>query len=101
MPMNQTQNIRSSQPVHISHIVNENDLLYVSRVLMMLREMKFDEVRPMDKASSNYERFVNAVKSIINARLDRTFDFEIEFNPDCTKLKKLRLFTTISNNTNL
>lgn len=86
----QTQmNTRSEMPIHISQIINENDLVYVSNVLSLCKEMESNEVRSMDKSHPNYQRFVNALKSIMNAKLDRTFGFEIEFNPDYSKFKKI------------
>lgn len=84
--------------MRIQDIVNENDLIYVSRVLLMLREMKMDEIRPLDKTNPNYDRFVNTVKSIIDLRMTQPFGFEIEFNPDYTKFKKLTRTTTAIEN---
>lgn len=80
-----------SNPQSIRDIISENDLVYASRVLWLCREMKIDEIRPLDPSNENYNRFVGVVKSIIDLRLDESFGFKMEFNPDYTKLKKLNL----------
>ena len=62
---------------------------YPHKVLDMLKEMFIGEVRPLDVTNKNYVRFVSTVKGIINAKLDRAWGFEIDFNPDYTKFRKL------------
>lgn len=83
--------ISHSNPQSIRNIIDENELVYASRVLWLLREMKPDEVRPLDPKSSNYTRFVNVVKSLIDLKLPEQFGFYVEFNPSYTKLKKVEL----------
>jgi len=80
-----------SSPKRIRDIVDENELIYASRVLWLLREMAMDEIRPLDPTNYNYERFVGVVKSIIDLKLDQSFGFNIEFNPNYTAIKKLAL----------
>lgn len=63
---------------------------YPHKVLMMIHtEMGVGEVRALDKSHNNYQRFVDTVKSLMDKNLDRSFGFEIEFNPDYTKFRKL------------
>jgi len=83
-----SQNIPSN-PQRIRDIVDENELIYASRVLWLLREMQPDEVRPLDPKNLNYQRFVNVVKSLMDIRLPEQFGFYVEFNPTYTALKKL------------
>jgi hypothetical protein len=52
-------------------------------------EMQPDEIRPLDPNSPNYNRFVTTCKALIDAKLPQEWGFEIEFNPDYTKMKKL------------
>jgi len=85
-----SQNTLSS-PQRIRDIVDENELIYASRVLWLLREMDMDEIKPLDPTNSNYQRFVNVVKSLIDLKLPEQFGFYVEFNPDYTKLKKVEL----------
>ncbi len=87
--MNQTS---LSSPKRIRDIVDENELIYASRVLWLLREMAMDEIRPLDPTNSNYQRFVNVVKSLMDIGLPEQFGFSVEFNPDYTKLKKTTTF---------
>lgn len=81
----------SENPQSIRNIIDENELVYASRVLWLCREMQMDEVRPLDPTNSNYERFVGVIKSIIDLKLDQSFGFIIEFNPTFTAIKKLAL----------
>lgn len=80
-----------SNPQRIRDIVDENELVYASRVLWLLREMAMDEIKPLDPTNSNYQRFVNVVKSLMDIKLPEQFGFYVEFNPDYTKLKKVEL----------
>jgi hypothetical protein len=86
--MNQTSH---SNPQRIRDIVDDNELVYASRVLWLLREMAMDEIKPLYTTNSNYQRFVNVVKSLIDLKLPEQFGFSVEFNPDYTKLKKIEL----------
>ena len=80
---------RSENPQSIRNIIDENELVYASRVLWLCREMQVDEVRKLDPTNSNYTRFVGVIKSIIDLKLDQSFGFNMEFNPTFTALKKL------------
>ena len=80
-----------SNPQSIRNIIDENELVYASRVLWLCREMHMDEVRPLDPTNSNYTRFVGVIKSIIDLKLDQSFGFNIEFNPNYTAIKKIAL----------
>lgn len=83
-----SQNTHSS-PKRIRDIVDENELIYASRVLWLLREMAMDEIKPLDPTNSNYQRFVNVVKSLMDIKLPEQFGFYVEFNPTYTALKKV------------
>lgn len=62
---------------------------YSVKVLEMLQSMDIGEVRQLDKASANYDRFVHYVKQIMDKQIDRSFGFEIEFNGNFTAFRKL------------
>jgi choline kinase len=87
--MTQQTECHSKTARKLNEIIEENDLIYASRVLWLLKEMTIGQVRQMDKTNANYERFVGTVKSIIDFNLPQTFGFEIDFNPDYTKFRKL------------
>lgn len=78
-----------SNPTRISDIIDENELVYASRVLWLMRDMNHDEVRKLDPGSPNYNRFVSMCKGLMDIKLPQSFGFEMEFNPNYTALKKL------------
>lgn len=65
---------------------------YLDKVLIYGCEMGNGEVRQLDKTSANYQRFVDAVKQIMDMRLDIYSGFQFEFNADYSKLRRIPFY---------
>lgn len=65
---------------------------YFDKIIRYCNDMAIGEEQKLDKNSPNYARFVEAVKMVMDWRLDHLQGFDLCFNADYTILRKNELF---------
>lgn len=62
---------------------------YINKVFYKCTQMRCGEILQMNPSHPNYADFIEAVKSIIDVELDLQNGFQLEFNSNYSKMKKL------------
>lgn len=64
---------------------------YKNKIFLGIKKMSDCEIKSLDVNNPGYQKLVEVIKEIIDKKIDVKYGFNVEFNQDYSKIKKIDL----------